>query len=186
MGLKKTKKLVQLVLSSLIITTTTAVFADAAPVGRREVQEFILMLQPEMPSKQAAELARLLVKYSRKYGTNPLLSVAIAMQESSLTNKDRVDPVTKLVTDIGFFQFNTGTIRAYKLDSRKLKRNLEYAVEQHTKLLAMKMFECATLYPTHAWTCYHSRTPKLSKQYLQLVSRWLSNSHVSTEVISEN
>jgi tRNA(Phe) wybutosine-synthesizing methylase Tyw3 len=116
-------------------------------------------------------------KYSRIYGTNPHVSVAIAMQESSLRHMDRTiyalvdSEVKKVVTDIGLFQFHVKTVRNLNIDMQRLRDDFDYHVEQHVKLLKRKMKICEE--KDNSWSCYHSFTERLRNDYTTLVLRYL-------------
>lgn len=146
----------------------------------------IKSLRPKMDSKKAMKLSNMLHVYSRKYKTkNAILSVAIAMQETSLRsdlsrrqnviifNEEMTEwEVVKGYSDICMFQFHVGTIVREKLDPIKLITNLEYCTEQHFKLLKKKMRICKHL-KDDSWTCYHSKTPRRRKRYKEDVERYL-------------
>lgn len=175
--------------------------AEAVNCKRHPIYCHIKKVKPKMNNKKAMRLSNLMYKYARKYKIkNPILSVAIAMQETRLRNINRVQTVIvfeevcireidsrywkpylsckevpKFVvgySDISIFQFHALTIRRYGLDAVKLKNNLEYAVDKHFMIMKDKLKLCKYL-GNEAWTCYHSRTPKLRKRYKEDVERYL-------------
>lgn len=142
----------------------------------------IVKLNPGAP--KAMELSNYLYKYSTKYDTDPHISVAIAMQESSLRNRNRYvygsfvncegkRVVRKVATDIGLFQFHVRTIENMNIDSQRLQLDLEYAVEQHVKLLKHKMKVCKSKGIDNTWGCYHSYTKEKRDEYVRKVRRFL-------------
>lgn len=146
----------------------------------------IVELKPSIDREFAMELSDLLYKYSKKYETDPLVSVAIAMQESSLVNTNRTSrAIIKMpnntydyidvITDVGLFQFHVNTIENYDLDVNRIKKDLDYAVYHHVKLLKQKMNLCVKLGVAYSvsWSCYHSATPKHRERYVRLVMRYL-------------
>ncbi len=183
-----------LVLASFLITE-----AKAADCEKHPIFCHIKRVRPNMANKEAMDLSNLMYKYAHKYGNkNPILSVAIAMQETNIRRIERSQTVivftcrgelvkernkykcigeetSKYVegySDISLFQFHARTIRLEKLDPVKLKNDLEYSVEQHFKLMKKKLRICKHL-GEEAWTCYHSRTNLLRKRYKEDVERYL-------------
>lgn len=131
-------------------------------------------------------LSNYLYKYSKIYKTDPFISVAIAMQESSLINKNRVESavvdckcskreIKRVITDVGLFQFHVRTIEHEGLDFDRLQTDLEYAVKSHVILLKKKMRLCKRLgiREEESFSCYHSATRKFRKRYVRDVSRYL-------------
>ena len=153
----------------------------------------ILMLQPKIDHAWAMDFSNHLHTYAKKYKLDPWRSLAIAMQESSLKQKNRKVPVLiftekcsknrckrsykiiRGISDIGLFQFHIGTVKYYKLDPLRLMDDLEYAVESHFKLLKKKIEKCKHL-KSAAWSCYHSRSAMYRKKYITLVNRYYPNS----------
>lgn len=142
----------------------------------------IKRVKPSMKMNLAMNLSNLIYKYSRKYGTNPHVSVAIGRQETNLRMIGRKETIIQFnpepvyitgYTDICMFQFHSRTIQAEKLDAHKLYTNLEYCVEQHTKLLAKKIRICKKNLGKKAWSCYHSFNNITRKHYYNLVRRYL-------------
>lgn len=173
--------------------------AESANCEKHPIYCHIKRFRPDMKYKEAMKLSNLMHKYARKYkNKNPILSVAIAMQETRLRRINRRQTVIvftcegdlikkkskykctgketaeyiKGYSDISIFQFHAMTIKREGLDPVKLKNDLEYAVEQHFKLMKKKLRVCKHL-RNEAWTCYHSRTNKLRKRYKEDVERYL-------------
>lgn len=142
----------------------------------------IKRISPNIETKKAIELSNLFYKYSKQFKLNPHISVAIAMQESSLKNRNRYEygaeflaenvRLTRVATDIGLFQIHINTAKYYKIDIFKLKNDLDYAFYWHFKILSDKIKQCSRL-GKDAWTCYHSKTPKFRKIYKQKVEKYL-------------
>ena len=173
--------------------------AEAADCEKNPIYCHIKRVRPNMDNKKAMKISNLMYKYSRKYkNKNPILSVAIAMQETRIRRIERRQTIIvftcrgELVkegskyrclgkeraeyvegySDISIFQFHALTIKRLGLDPVKLKNNLEYAVEQHFKLMKKKLKICKHL-GDEAWSCYHSTTPNLRKRYKKDVERYL-------------
>lgn len=158
----------------------------AVSCERHPIYCHIKSLKPKMKNKRVMKISNLFHKYSRVHKiSNPILSVAIAMQETNFRpeksrkqdiivfNKEMTDwKVIRGYTDICMFQFHVGTIVKEKMDPIKLKIDLEHCIEQHFKLLKKKLRICKHL-KEEAWTCYHSRTLKLRKRYKEDVEKYL-------------
>jgi hypothetical protein len=128
-----------------------------------------IKLQPKLPSATAFNLATHLAHYSKQYGTDPYLSLAIGMQESGLKVINRVEKGK--ITDYGMFQFHYATVKWMQLDANRLQTDLQYAVHKHVKLLKLKQEQCKSWGP-HSWICYHSATTKHAQKYKRLVDRY--------------
>ena len=142
----------------------------------------ILKIKPTINKKYAMHLSNVMHKMSKKYNQDPLISVAIAMQESSMRNinrKQRIVIYTKDgyeikrgYTDLCLFQIHVDTAIHYGMDLVKLNNNLSYCVEQHFRIMKIKRNACKRL-DKDSWTCYHSFTKSLRLQYKKLVERFL-------------
>lgn len=153
--------------------------------SRHKIYCHIKAVRPKIDSKFAMKVSNLLYKFSKAYGTNPHISVAIIMQESAFRMVDRKvvayvktpegEVPQTVVTDVSMFQFHVRTIENEGMDKQRLRDDLEYASEQHIKLLAKKIKVCTRVgIPSEeAWTCYHSATRHLRLKYLRDVSRYL-------------
>ncbi len=150
----------------------------------------IMELQPNSDPKWAMRFSNALVRYAKKYDMDPWLSLAIAMQESSLLFPK---PVTKSIvftrtcnkkgvcnrshkiveghTDLGIFQFHVNTIISNDIDPVRLIEDLDYATDWHYQVLKKKIVQCKHL-GEKAWACYHRRTPMLHANYFKKVSRY--------------
>ena len=143
----------------------------------------IKILQPLMDDSEAMKLSNLLFKYSKMYGTDPYISVAICMVETSCTDTNRMRDgmyyagdkpvISKVITDVGLFQLHVSTIKYYKLNIYLLLTDFSYYVEQHVKLLAIKTNECFTKYGITAWACYHSKTAEYHYKYYNKAKQFL-------------
>lgn len=151
----------------------------------------ILKLKPSMNQTVARELSNYIAKYSKQFGTDPKISIAIAMQESSLINRDREGSVllkdgsiVQGVTDVGMFQLHIHTIEnmrksGWDIDFNRLRTDIEYQTYCHIRLLKAKIKVCQNkkelgVPPGEEWSCYHSYTPKLRQVYVQFVSAHLA------------
>lgn len=146
----------------------------------------IRKLNPKLSHSFAMTLSNLIYKSAKSAGTDPMVSVAIAMQESSLTNRHRrsrvVSPsgaVYDGFTDIGIFQIHIDTAIEMGLDIPRLINDIEYQVESHFKILRRKIDVCtkkrAKLHVLYGleWSCYHSYTKSAREKYIHLVERYL-------------
>jgi len=136
---------------------------------RHPVKCAIKTLQPSIGNGESYLLSNLIVKYSKKHNVDPYRIVAIAMQESSLKNVNKISK-EGIITDVGLFQFHIGTIDMFKLDVRRLQDDVAYAVERACWLLSLKLKECSSL-GKDAWACYHSSSTKHRLKYQELVNK---------------
>lgn len=140
----------------------------------------ILKLNPNADKEWALELTRNLLFYSKKYHTDPLISISIAMQESRLCPINKpfraISSYNKkngfFYSDLSTFQIHIKTIKAMGMDYKRLLWDNKYAVESHIKILSMKIKECRK-YGKEAFSCYHSKTPEYRVAYVKLVKRWM-------------
>jgi hypothetical protein len=150
----------------------------------------ILKLQPKADPKWAMALSNAVLKYAKQHKMDPWLSIAIAMQESSLkpqprgikvyvfdnvcdkNNKCKIVPkVTRGYPDLSPFQLHVNTIKQHNLDPLRLRNDVDYATKWHFEILKVKLKECRSL-KNEAWSCYHSRTPWLREHYVKAVSKY--------------
>lgn len=162
-----------------------ALEANAANCVKHPIFCQIKRLKPNIGYKKAMRLSNMFYRSARKYKVNnPIRSVAIAMQETSLNLKlSRIqniiifnDDMTKWevirgYSDICMFQFHVNTIVNEKLDPIRLKTDINYCIDQHFKLMKKKIKVCGHL-GGDAWTCYHSKTPRLRRRYKEDVERY--------------
>jgi len=178
-------RFVQVVITVILsIIACHNVYAKTLPSGtdcnRHPLQCAIQTLQPTLAGAEARLLSNLIHKYSKKYNVDPYRVIAIAMQESGLKNIDRSH--NNIITDIGIYQFNIGTIDIYGMDANRLKTDIAYATERMCWLLSTKLKDCRDL-GTDAWACYHSRTDKHRTKYQKLVNRYYNK--ISADVLAE-
>lgn len=134
----------------------------------------IVKLQPDVDRRYAKRLSDLLYRHSK----TPMISVAIAMQESGLSFRHRYgriyydNRVAKGVTDFGTFQIHIDTAKRYGLDLQKLDTDLEYNVIWHSKILEDKIKACKKL-GKKAFSCYHSFTKVYRENYYRQVMRYM-------------
>lgn len=172
-----------LILITLFFTGST-VLADIN-CNRHKIYCKIVEVNPEIDKSFAMKLSNLLFKYSRKYNTDPFVSVAIGAQETGLRNINRTERALiktdtgyhfiDVITDVGLFQFHVNTIEYYEMDIDRLKNDLEYAVENHVKLLRQKIDMCIRrgIPASGAWACYHSYSDGHRQKYRRMVERFL-------------
>lgn len=144
----------------------------------------LVQYRPDMDRLTLTRIAKVIRKYAEKHGQDPVLSVAIGMQETGLRQVNRPtniivfnpDGITwrieKGVTDVCMFQFHVDTIVDMGIDPIKLRDNLDYCVEQHFRLMKIKRNLCSDL-GEDSWTCYHSKKQTLRENYKRLVARYM-------------
>ena len=154
----------------------------AVDCDRHKIYCKIVKLKPSINKSFAMEASNHIYAASRHYKTDPMITVAIAMQESSWRNVDRYETVltkkgeyVRGVSDIGVTQFHVNTVKNLGLDTQRLRTDLNYHIWEHTKLLKRKMRVCKSkgLAKGREWSCYHSYSPALNKHYAKLVGRFL-------------
>lgn len=140
----------------------------------------ILKLNPKVDKAFAIKLSRYIARYSKMFKTDPRLSVAIAMQETAFSNKNRVGSVITSngrivhgITDVGVFQIHVATIAYLGINTERLKVDVDYQTYWHTKILAEKIKICtqqrAKLKVSQGseWACYHSFTLAKRDVYIE-------------------
>ncbi len=138
----------------------------------------IKTLNPKVNTEFALRLSGLISKYSRMFGTDPMLSVAIAMQETAFVNKNR--STKGRVTDVGVFQLHVDTIAYLGIDIERLKVDVDYQTYWHTKILKSKIRTCTAqrvkleVEQGSEWACYHSFTPTKRQVYIEDVGAYLA------------
>jgi hypothetical protein len=141
----------------------------------------ILELKPHINKKYAMKLSNIIYKY--KGNNNPNLSLAIAMQETTMRETMRSGKVIVFddndgyqivegFTDICMYQFHVDTIINYNLDPVLLKNDLDYCVQSHFKILNSKKRLCRYL-NDEAWTCYHSANEPYRSRYKKAVEKFM-------------
>jgi hypothetical protein len=164
--------------------------AYSIPCNKHPIYCKIKQLRPKMPNQQAMQLSNIFHINAKKYNGDPILAVAIAMQETGLRSKQRHQKVIQFATeclkdqcnetwqviqgvsDVCMFQIHIGTILNYKINPVKLKNDLNYCVSWHFKLMKEKRKLCSSL-GNASWSCYHSKTERIRKIYFKLVSEYL-------------
>lgn len=146
----------------------------------------IVRLQPSTNRSFAMELSNSLYRWSKFYALDPRISIAIAMQESSLRNIDRYTTVltkegktVRGVSDVGVFQIHIATAKEFGIEVLRLRSDLDYQVRQHMKVLRRKISTCSQhrvrlkVAKGDEWTCYHSYTYHYRMRYKKMVGRYL-------------
>ena len=171
-------------MQKLILVTFFILAAMLSAKAECDVYCKLSQLRPDMDRLTVSRIAKVFTQYAKKHGQNPVLSVAIGMQETGLRQVNRPkniivfnpDGITwrieRGVTDVCMFQFHVDTIVDMGIDPIKLKDNVEYCVEQHFKLMKIKRNLCSDL-GEDSWTCYHSKNPKLRQNYKKMVARYI-------------
>jgi hypothetical protein len=142
----------------------------------------IKKVKPTIEHNFAMELSNLIYQYSKKYKTNPRVSVCIGLQETRLQVEHRKDRVVtgfdhnnkpiivEGITDFNIFQIHLRTAENYKLNIYRLYHDFEYAVWAHFHILAKKIKKCKKL-DKNAWTCYHSFNETTRLIYKKMVEK---------------
>lgn len=152
----------------------------------------ITSLHPNISKKFAMKVSNIIDKKSKKYKIDPYISIAIFSQESLFKNIHRYAEVIlekeicdeeqkcvldyeikRVIADVGIAQINPATIRQYKFNIKKLLDfDMDYTIDCHMKILKDKISMCKQL-GNDAWSCYHSTSPRLRKEYKRLVERFM-------------
>lgn len=154
----------------------------------------ILKVNSRVDKGFALKLSDYISKYSLSFGTNPMISVAIAMKESSIRNQHKMGLILSNdnkeiegITDFGVFQIHMRTIKdvrerlGWHIDTARLKNDVEYQTYWHTRILKMKIKTCSKpsvkvrrkIKDGNEWTCYHSGTLSKRLTYLKEASPYL-------------
>jgi len=171
----------------LVMISSTAYSVDCK---KHKVYCKVIELRPNIDKKWAMKFSNIIYKKAVKYQLDPIRSVCIGMQESSLRLIDREQNIlvfkkecneigmcteearmVKGISDVSVWMFHVDTIVAYNKDPILLRTDLEYATDFHFSLLKKKMNLCKNL-GKDAWTCYHSKTEKHRLNYKNLVNRF--------------
>lgn len=168
----------------MTLANTTALGVDC---NRHKVYCKITKLNKHIDKDFAMKLSNMIYRKAKKYKTDPMVSVAIAMQESSIRNINRhetavnhyecyhlkiCEPI-KTISDVGIFQIHVNTAKHYDIDIHRLLTDIEYQVESHMKILSSKIKLCKRKGIKTVWSCYHSVTPKHRNKYVRMVGRYL-------------
>lgn len=138
----------------------------------------IIKKKPKMNRKFAMHMSNMIYKYSKMYDQDPVISLAVGMQETSLRQIHRRQniiifdeqdnwKIVKGYTDLCMFQFHVDTIMKHELDPVKLKNDVEYCVKQHFILMKRKREICSHL-KEDSWVCYHS-VNKVPREYYKML-----------------
>lgn len=143
----------------------------------------ILKVQPKVDKRLAMQASNILHVAAKHYGYDPMISVAIGMQETGWRPQDRYRTLASgetVVTDIGLMQFYVPTVLDFDLDIDRLRNDLNYHIWQHAKLLKRKMNICKRYgwAEGEEWSCWHiypidEERSALREDYARLVKRYL-------------
>jgi hypothetical protein len=128
--------------------------------------DFMNTLQPRGDHYHTAQL---IDTYAAKYSLNPLLVVALAMQESSLLPNNHRKAGGR-TTDLGLLQLNEHTIKARGLDIASLSLSDDYYWNEACKFLALKLEHSKGKTP---WANWNSSKEPHHSTYARSVARWL-------------
>jgi hypothetical protein len=192
--LKTSKRFIVKLLGTIILAAAAFMAAPAFSKTDCNVHKIyckIVKLQPWIDKDFAMEVSDMIHKGAKKYGLDPMVSVAILNQESSFRNINTFH-IEKTITqscneskcvkkvieehevvDMGIAQINITTALHFDLDIERLfKLDTAYAIESHFIILSSKVRTCDHL-GEEAWSCYHSVTPKHRLKYVKDVSRFM-------------
>ena len=175
-----------IILFFILFSTSAAAAAAAPDCTQHPIYCKIVEINPSIDRGFAMELSNIIYRAAILYKIDPMISVAIAAQESGIRNTHRtgvgIPPwcmyaqndcgIVTSITDIGIFQIHVNTAKSYKLSMFRLFNDIEYQVHSHMKILKQKLKLCAHL-GDEAYSCYHSKTPKYRKAYVKLIRKYL-------------
>lgn len=185
-------------LLAAIFTLFFASNAYAVDCSKHKIYCKIKSLRPNIDKEWAMKFSNIIYVKAKKYGQDPMRSIAIAMQESSLRQINRKQKIIVMkeickdgvcsheyetvtgLTDLSIWQFHIDTAAAYDMDFGRLQEDLEYATDFHFRLMRDKVKRCDDL-GDDAWTCYHSRTEELRTHYKKLVDRFYNEEDVEND-----
>lgn len=121
---------------------------------------------PELSIQERVMLANEITKSAKKHKINPRLLTAILIQESRL----KLGAFNSLSKDFGISQINIRTIRAFKLDQKKLMTHLAYSINAGALVLNDFKMRYEKL-DKYYWTRYNTSDPQKREIYKQLVLR---------------
>ena len=152
----------------------------------------IVSLRPDIDKKWAMKFSNIVSKKAKVYKLDPIRSIAIAMQESSirvinrkqnvLVHNEECDDlgecsttyeVVKGYSDLSVWMFHIDTLMAYEVDPIKVQNDLDYATDFHFRLLKAKMKRCKHL-GDESWSCYHSITERHRQAYMKRVEPYFN------------
>lgn len=141
------------------------IIALAAPVAQAndEIASVIMHISPHVKEENAARYAILIDKYSKEYGVDWKIIVAIIRQESNFVHGEIDDSYR----DFGISQFNWRTIKNKQLDLGLLLTDEEYAIKETVKHLAFlkkKYYTGSKGYWVY-YTRWNSYNTKVRKRY---------------------
>jgi hypothetical protein len=179
------------IIAAILISQALYGTAKAEDCKTHKIYCKILELNPYVDKTFAFELSNIIFQEAKIADIDPMVSVAILMQENAFNNKHRYHTETttekhcdddgcyeieikkKVATDLGIAQISFNTAKHYKLDVEKLfEFDLRYTIQAHFLILKDKMKTCESR-EGKPWTCYHSFTKQHRKTYNRLVSRYL-------------
>lgn len=152
-------------------------------------------LNPSIDPKWGMQLSNYIHKYSKRYRVDPYISLAIAMQESSLVDRNRHQSVlikdeagnyVKIegISDIGVWQLHVNTVENYNFDAKRVMTDLKYATKCHFIILSKKMRKCKRL-GKDSWTCYHSSTKHHRLNYKARVMKYYKGNKYASEAMDD-
>jgi len=148
---------------------------------RHPIFHFIINLRPSINKQLAMKYSNSFHRYSKRYGLDPYLLVAIAMQESGIVlNRirmvkgyvyvDKKYVPMKIETDFCMMQIHYRNVENMGLDLKKLITDYDYCIGVGAKILAyFRRYENSE---ENWWTRYNTSNSLKRKIYENLVNRY--------------
>lgn len=157
-----------LTLLSAFLVVNTAYGAEF-----NQVCKVMTSLTPSISRSQARAYSRSIVKYSKQYGVDWRVSIAIFKQESNFNHKS----INWKSHDYGIGQMNYKTIQARNIELGMLLSDHDYAIEQTFQMLKElqdKYGKIDSKGDLRWFTRYHSFTPSVRKVYRKYLDKHLT------------
>jgi len=170
--------MVKLLILLSLLSWSNLVFA--VDCSKHPIYCAIKTLKPDIELIFGMQISNIIAKQSRKYGLDAYRIVAIIFQESGFRqiNRTVVGALhtevglerVEIITDFSLFQIHVDTATVYNCNWVQLDSDLDYAASCFFKIYLDKINKCKDL--QEPWGCYHSRTDRYFKKYVQLVNKW--------------
>lgn len=142
--------------------------AEPNSIVLNPIYKQILTNNPSLTRAYIMKLTYIISKVADKYDLEPSLIAAILAQESMY----KLNAVNPLSHDYSIAQINYNTIKLYKLDKKRLLKDLEYAVES-CSIILRGISDKYAYKEKYWWTRYHSKTPSRRLLYKRKVLRFM-------------
>lgn len=162
------KKAALIAFISLLAQPTTHVPIQTAFIRSGSLFKQILKNQPSIDANYAVRLSNAILASSLKHKVNPVKVSAILAQEC----RYKLNCINTTTLDYSIGQINIRTIKAFKMDKKRLMTDLEYAVEMSVVVLADFKRMYGKKEPDW-FTRYNSSNFEKRKKYGQLIAKFL-------------